>query len=296
MKDKFSRTLVALDLTSMDKELIRYFSEIYLHLEVKHVYFVHIMPDFTAPGKEDPRFQKLFNPEEPLDEKIRQRIQEQVDEILGQPEGLKIAVNVIEGKPYQKLMHWLEVKEINLLILGKKPDSEGSGITAKRVAQHASCHVMLVAPRARGQWRSLLAPIDFSTHSAKALQFAFQAGRKNPERVVQGLYIVEMPLEDYYYAKSSYPGYRSVLLESAREAFQKFIASNQLDEKDMEMDFVENDYGNVSSHIAEYAKKAQPDLLVVGAQGHSALDRFLFGSVTEKLLEKVKGLTVMLIR
>ncbi len=296
MKNKFSRALVALDLSSMDKELIRYISEAYAQLEIKRVYFVHIMPDFTAPRKEDPRFQKLFNPEEPLDEKIRQRIQEQVDEILGQPEGLEVVVNVIEGKPYQKLMHWLEVKEANLLILGKKPDSEGSGITAKRVARHAHCHVLLVAPRARGQWRKLLAPIDFSTHSAQALQFAFQARQKDPELEVQGLYIVEMPMEDYYYAKPSYPGYRSVLLESAREAFQSFMKSNRLDTAELEMDFVENDYGNVSGHIAEYAKNEQPDLLVVGAQGHSAMDRFLFGSVTEKLLEKVKGLTVMLIR
>jgi nucleotide-binding universal stress UspA family protein len=296
MKNKFSRALVALDLSSMDRELIRYFAEIYGRLDIKRVYFVHIMPDFTAPGKEDPRFQKLFNPEEPLDEKIRQRIQEQVDEVLGQPEGLEINVNVIEGKPYQKLMHWLEVKEAHLLILGKKPDSEGSGITAKRVARHASCHVLLVAPRARGQWRTLLAPIDFSNHSAQALQFAFEAREKDPELLVQGLYIVEMPLEDYYYAKSNYPGYRSVLLESARDAFQHFLESNQLKPQNMEMEFVENDYGNVSTHIAEYAKAEQPDLLVVGAQGHSAMDRFLFGSVTEKLLEKVKGLTVMLIR
>lgn len=296
MRNAFKRALVALDLSSMDRELFRYFSEIYQDLGIQEVYFVHIAPDFNTPGKEDARFAQLFNPEDPIDEKIKEKIINGIQEAMGTPEDLKVHVEVIEGKPHRKLMHWLEVKKINLLIVGKKPISEGSGITAKRLARQAECHVLFVAPRARGKWRSVVIPIDFSAYSQKSLDFALQVQEKDPSRIVKAIYVVEMPLEDYYTSSGMYPQYRPLLMESATEAYQLFIEKHGIDSEKLEMEFLENTYGNVSGHIAEYTMDDLPDLLIIGAQGHTGLDRFLFGSVTEKLLEKVKGLSVMLIR
>ncbi len=296
MHISFNRAMVALDLSSMDKELIRYVSESYSRLGIEEVYFVHIMPDFAAPGKEDPRFKKLFNPEEPLDEMVRKRIKTQIEEILDNQDDFKWTIEVIEGKPYQKLMHWLEVKKIDLLLLGKKPTSEGSGITAKRVARHADCHVLLTAPRARGHWRTLLVPIDFSSYSEKSMAFALEARKADPDLIVNGLYVIEMPMEDYYYSSNSYSGYRPVLRESAEEAYRVFVEKHKFPKENIEMEFLENEYGNISGHISSYAKEHTPDLIVIGAQGHSAIDRFLFGSVTEKLVEKIQSLSMLLIR
>ena len=50
----------------------------------------------------------------------------------------------MEGIPYEKLIHWIKVKEIDLLVVGHKEVSDGSGITAKRVARTSKCNVIFV--------------------------------------------------------------------------------------------------------------------------------------------------------
>jgi nucleotide-binding universal stress UspA family protein len=41
--------------------------------------------------------------------------------------------------------------------------------------------------------------------------------------------------------------------------------------------------GRMDSALIEHARRREFDLLVVGRKGHSALERFLLGSVTQKL-------------
>ena len=45
----FSRALVALDLSTMDKKLMDYLASMVSVLDTKKVYFVHIIPDFNMP-------------------------------------------------------------------------------------------------------------------------------------------------------------------------------------------------------------------------------------------------------
>ncbi len=53
-------------------------------------------------------------------------------------------VEVREGKPYQKLLHWLCIKDADLLIIGQKKNPGKSELTAKRVARTAPTSVLIV--------------------------------------------------------------------------------------------------------------------------------------------------------
>mgnify|MGYP006312775791 FL=1 len=119
--------MAALDLSAMDQQLLAYLSEVGPLIGTQKVYFLHAIPDFTAPENVDVEFHKLFNPEYPIDEKIRDKIAADVQDSFDGLPGLEFAIEVVEGKPYEQLLHWARIKEVDLVVVGNKKVSEGSG-------------------------------------------------------------------------------------------------------------------------------------------------------------------------
>ena len=115
-------------------------------------------------------FHKLFAPEYPVDEKIRDKIALDVQDTFESLKGIDLSIEVREGAPYEKLIHWTDVKDVDLLVVGQKQTSEGSGITAKRVARKSKCNVLFIPEKASSDISNILVPIDFSDNSAKAFK------------------------------------------------------------------------------------------------------------------------------
>jgi nucleotide-binding universal stress UspA family protein len=293
----FHRAMVALDLSTMDRQLLEFLTALGPALGIRKVYLLHAIPDFTMPDNVDVEFHKLFNPEYPIDEKIRDKIALDVQELFGNLPGIEFAIEVVEGKPYEKLLHWVDVKEVDLLVVGHKEVSEGSGITPRRVARKAECHVLFVTPESPRDLQRIAVPIDFSENSQRALETALAIKRDWPEVAVQCIYVVDMPPADYYIRPFDNTGYRRLLLDSARNAYRSFLEDNGIDSQQlMEPEFIPNEYSNVAAHLGEYVRQNPVDLVIIGAQGHSAFEHFIFGSVTERFVERCKSRPVLVIR
>lgn len=293
----FDRTMVALDLSTMDENLICYVARIAEALQIKKIYFLHAIPDFTMPRNADVEFQKLFAPEQPVDERVHQRIEEEVRKIFDGKADVEQSIEVVEGKPYDRLLHWAEIKDIDLLVVGHKKKSEGSGITPKRVARRSPCNLLFVPPENLGEIRRILVPVDFSDNSGRALQTALAMKEQSPGIAVQCIYVVDLPPADYYIRPFDNTGFQRLLLESAGEAYREFLSENKVDPARLEeAAFVPNEYSNIAAHIEEYARQRETDLIIMGAKGHSGLENFIFGSITEKLVERSKGKPVLIVR
>ena len=59
-----------------------------------------------------------------------------------------------------------------MLVVGKKEVSEGSGITARRVARNAACNILFLPVNSFQEVEHLIVPIDFSSNSLQALHTA----------------------------------------------------------------------------------------------------------------------------
>lgn len=292
----FRRVLIALDLSLMDEKLLDFVGSMVNVLEIKKIYFVHITPDFNIPKQVDVEFHKLFAPEYPIDEKIRDKIALDVEASFGDLKGVDLSIEVREGSPYEKLIHWTEVKEIDLLIVGQKEVSEGSGITAKRVARKSKCNVFFVPEKTTNNIKHILVPIDFSIHSAKALRQALELRETLTDARISCLYVVDLPIDDYYSRSLENVGYKAVLMEAAHTAYSNFMEENNFDPGMVEPVFIENYFQNTAQHIYEYTTQHPCDLIMMGAQGHTAFQNFLYGSVTERLVEKCKEKPLLVIR
>jgi nucleotide-binding universal stress UspA family protein len=292
----FKRALVALDISDADSSVLQYVAQHADALGIEKLYLLHIIPDFAMPKQADVSFQKTFAPDIPVDERVRKRLEEAAQQAFEGIPNVAWEVEVREGKPYEKLLHWIEVKQISLLVVGKKAVSEGSGITAKRVARNASCSVLFIPKATSTKTKHLVVPNDFSEHSAKALQAAVRMSRSIGGVPVHSLHVVDLPPEDYYSRSEPGQGYRGLLMESAKKAGRDFLKAQRLRDEDIVEAYRENFSNATSRHILEYADAQEDAMLVMGAKGHSPFETFLFGSVTEKLAEGVGKQPLLIVR
>jgi nucleotide-binding universal stress UspA family protein len=296
MKD-LSRVLAALDLSTMDEALLDYLAYLAPLIGMRKVYFLHVMPDFSLPANLDLAFHKRFAPEYPVDEKARDTLAQVVQSAFNGLPGLEMSVEVVEGKPYDKVLHWTQTKSVGLLAVGRKAVSEGSGITPRRVAARANCDILFVPPQPQMPIKRIVVPIDFSSHSAEALRTAMALRRKLAKAEVRCVYVVDLPPSDYYLRPMDTAGFRQILLESAQTAYANFLRDNNIATDELAPPtFLPNDQGSIVRHLDDFAKQQHADLVVMGAQGHSAFEKFFYGSVTEKFVEKCKDKPVLVVR
>lgn len=282
----FRRILVAMDLSVMDSKLMEWVGILHPKLSFQKAYFLHVMPDFSAPKNVDIAFHTLFSTDYPADEKVRDRLVEDVEKYLGKKASLELAIEVREGKPYQKVIHLSAAKDVQLLIIGRKKQSEGSGISARRIARAAKCNALVVPENARAQLKHILVPVDFSDLSAKALRIALSISTKHPEVKVTALHVMDMPPSNYFDRPYANAGLQQMLRDAAKDSFRSFLVE-MADKTPFTLSEVilDNVFNNTARHINNYALTQDVDLVIMGAQGHSNWENLWFGSVAEKVVE-----------
>ena len=294
--NKLLRTLVALDLTETDKTILKTVKKLTEPMGIGNLYFLHIMPDFTVPKDSDVEFHKLFSPNYPVDEKIKNKLSLDVEEFLGKIPYLEVEVDILEGQPYEKLLHWLEVKQIDLLVLGHKKNSLGSGITGKRTARKANTNILYVPEKLIHPMTNILVPIDYSELSAHALQQALAIAKEMKNARVTALHVTDQPAAIYYDPTYETIEFSHLLKDAAVSSYKRFIKDYHFEGKNINPEFIENEMNSFSKHIREYALENEMGLIIMGAKGHSGLNSLLFGSVTESLLERCKEIPIMVVR
>ncbi|MBK8492416.1 MAG: universal stress protein [Saprospirales bacterium] len=294
--EPFSRLLVGLDLSPMDPILIRQAHRVAGLFRSVQVYFIHIVPDMAIPQSAQLEFRKRFAPERPIDEQVKAQLKQTIGAHWEKDIPTEWSVDVIEGKPYSQLLHWLEVKNIELLLVGQKQDNSGSGITARKLANQARCNVLFVPEKPLREGQHLLVPIDFSEDSAKALRLALDWRMRQDGVHITALHITDLIAAGYYLNRQEFENFNRFLDNTAKESFQKFLEAHQFPPDAMEEALLRNEEGSISEQIMDYAAAKNADWIIVGAQGHGAIERFFFGSVTEKLVSQKLPVPTMVVR
>jgi nucleotide-binding universal stress UspA family protein len=286
--------LAALDLSRQDKQILKVLKTMGELSATEKAYLMHISPDFSVPENIEASHHPFINDILPVDEQMREDILKQVEETWEKYPSFAYSVEIKEGKPYQKLIHWLNLKEADLLVIGQKKQPGKSGLTAKRVARTAPTSVLIVPEKERTlKW--VLVPMDFSAQSKKALSMAIALQAKKPEISITALHIVEQPPADFYNQALVDSSFREALRESAVKSFEKLFATIPGAER-IRLELIDNHYHNPGIHIHEFAENGDYDLILMGAQGHTMLNSILFGSVAEAVVEKNEEQLILIIR
>lgn len=197
-------------------------------------------------------------------------------------------------------------KHNGLLVVGSQGldalDRFTLGSVSTKLIQHATCPVLVVKGEAVPLRRIALAT-DGSPASAKALEFVltkFQPdrptgkGRPVPIHVSVINVAARRPLAPFDIGTT-------IPWTKQRELKEKEVSRKLLDQtvqKLIEAGFRTkpvSKLGNPAEQIMEAASKQQADLIVMGAQGLGALDRFFLGSVSTRVVQYANG-AVLVVR
>ena len=288
----FRRIMVGLDLSLMDRAIIEQLAFISDKINPLKIYFTHIHRDLSVPAsvvKDFPQFR------EPMDEKIKKEMKKKVESLFPGISKYDVEYEVIEGSPSKELLNRVEIKNIDLLIMGRKNELPGNGVIPRQVARSCKSSVWFVPEKTTNQFSNIAIPLDFSKHSKLAMEEALKLTENEPNINLYPIHIYTMP---QFGAGVSYGQIKlePIIRENAVEEYNSFIADMNTDGMSISPIF-KLDHRYIGANYAyEIAYQKQADLIIVGCQGKTGVNRWIMGSFSEKLIEANTDIPLLVVK
>lgn len=210
--------------------------------------------------------------------------------------GVQASVDVMVGSPLEVLTRVVRADGAGLLVLGvRSPTSQGRGAgpVAAACLRRTPSSVLLARDDHVGAFTSIVACVDFSPTSFRAVEAAVRVALQDKSRL-RIIHVAIPPGLDLAFAAHPlgvWPGqplkamemwntYRTSL-EPRLEAFVAPLRANMKD-LDVALEICENEHYGRGIHA--YALEHRADLLVLGTQGATNLRYALLGSTAERVL------------
>ena len=132
-------------------------------------------------------------------------------------------------------------------------------------------------------YKKILVPTDGSDFAKKAQNHALFLAKVSGAEIValsvtENNFVNGLPLDDEVYQLNQ------ILKEQSEENLKEF---DKLNEDDLKITHVIRE-GSPAKAILEVAKDEDIDLIVMGSSGKSGFDRFIMGSVADKVVNSAK--------
>lgn len=281
--------LAALNLGNSDEAVLRYLDFFTAAVPVKATCILHVIPRFEwFQGLEPVTAAIGFN--KGVQEEVESRVQ--VHPLHKQSE---VSSDVRDGNPLEHILGEAETLGADLIVVGQKREAADRGILAGNLVRKASANVLIVPEYAPAQISHIVVPVDFSSYSVKALETALSLRRTLGSSVrITCVNVYELPNLNIYLVEKI-EDVRRMVIDDRKAAFRDFLKHYAGTEADsIETAFVERQSSSIASCIYGYVRQEGANLLVMGAKGHSQVERLLLGSVSESLL-KIDGDVPMLV-
>lgn len=202
-------------------------------------------------------------------------------------EGVRVDVVKRRGGTVPKVLAFAEREAVDLIVMWTHGRSGTErlflGSVAEKIVRRAPCSVVTVSAHATpvaDEIRRILVPVDFSESSVHALYRALDVAERFGARI-DLLHVLELlPFLD------GGAGFLTVsdLVDNAHENLRARL--DRLIQRTAAAVPVEGhlEEGHVPTTIVDVAEGRAADLIVMGMRGLSRTERFLLGSVTERVL------------
>ena len=133
-------------------------------------------------------------------------------------------------------------------------------------------------------FENILVATDGSEHGYRAANIALDLGKISSGKVT-AIYVADTNRTSHLPDDMLLFSIRELLLKEGKEALKH--VEDLAREKGVAYEGVVVE-GNPGSEIISYAESAKMDIIIIGAVGRTGLDKFLLGSVAEKVVRNSK--------
>lgn len=280
----FHRILAAVDFTEPCRRALK---EAARRASIDHaeVVAVHVMDDFLM--------EELKRALNASDAKIREEWNAKLKAFVDESDagGATMKTEVWVGNPLSELSEACRVHEADLLVMGAKGsrDEPGRiGVIAAKCVRKAPVDVLLVRSGAQGPFKKVVACVDFSENSAKAVQEALHVA-KTDGASLDCLYVYQSALAmslDYGGMVPPVPaGAEAESLQAWKDELVKFIEPLTRDAGDVKVTTHVIERVNIRESILAHVAETGAELVVLGTRGKTGLREFLIGTTAEKIIQ-----------
>jgi nucleotide-binding universal stress UspA family protein len=156
--------------------------------------------------------------------------------------------------------------------------------TAESLVRKGDRPVLVVKRTARGPYRRVLVPVDFSEHSRRALEYARRLAPDAEFHVLHAYEGVERQLWRTDIRQAEIMRYRRESAKQARQAMTAFLGRVGDESSKLRPQI---GFGRALHVIVMVSERLCPDLVVVGTAGRRDLPHLLLGSVAQHVMRKV---------
>lgn len=209
---------------------------------------------------------------------------------LAKVDGLKSTWRVVPGESSQAILQVVHDEKPDLLILGPHRRQTFRDIfvdtTVERTIRGVECPVLTANAAPVGPYRHVLLCTDLSEGSRDAMA-RYLSLDISAEPRQSALYVFDAPMLRLTMSREIADEQREAYLEDqrsvARIALGKFLVATGLTSAQV---VLRHDASNPNHEILAAAELAQADLIVVATHSKRGLERFLIGSITERVLRE----------
>lgn len=192
--------------------------------------------------------------------------------------GIEVELEVVKGSPSWELV--AQGKQAELVVVGSSTmDAFNIGPVARRVAEMATCDVLVVRRQPRGPYRRVVAAVDFSDASRVAVERSLGLF---PESQVTVLYSLPARFDPILTSSGLFveevEASRATRMARAEEKMAEFSADWDGRLSTLVID------GPPEETIDEVVRRSNADLVVVANRGATATHMVLLGTVAEGLI------------
>ena len=218
-------------------------------------------------------------------EEARERAAVEISK-LGAPDDLQI--EVVVGKPIEDLLALAKRVHAELIILGIQGESEkgvGAGTFATKCVRKARTDVLLVDHRMDDGFRHVVACVDFSETSQRALSNAARIARAEACDL-DVVHVFQGPWNRLHYRSPTLeatPAFQREYVDRLHGLLAGFVAK-ATEDVPTKTELIE--YPSYGRAIIDYVQRVDADLVVIGTEGQTSLRYMFVGSTVERVLRE----------
>lgn len=267
---RFRHFMVALTKTEQDVSLLRYAAMAARLGDPNQISFVHIQGAASDGAKPSTHDQVVGE----LERFVQEHFQDA-------PENVELRFHVLDGPRIDGLLEFAAGQHVDLMLLGHKAGARpGRKALIRRLTMKAPCSVWIVPDGSEPRIGRVLAPVDFSDHSADALTVAADLTARAAAEECIALHVY------HAVAVITYEEAIPIVCGMEEEAYERFIAPINLHGAKLRPMFVESE--RIAATVHQVAENEKVDLKVISTRGRSRSAAILLGSVTEGVIVEAR--------
>lgn len=284
--------MIGIDFTEMDQPIMEYASFLAGILKPEKVYFINVQQDLEVPAELKEAFPEF---QEPRDEMLKKEMRSLAETWFQDP-AIELDYKIVEGSPRKELLHWSGIKDVDLILLGNKPDHKGSGIIPAQLSRKALCSILFIPDAPKKQLLKHWVAADFSPHSKMAAEEALMLTENHESSSVILHHVYSVPM-GYYKTGKTEEQFAQIMLGHAHKKYNRFLESIERDTSRCESFFsYDRDRLSPAEHLVKQAEAHEADMILVGARGRNLLTALFLGSVAEKLIRINQKIPLLLVK